>query len=88
MSLKSFECNSCSYIIFMDENQDSPSWCPSCRSTMSEAGIEGPEECVEYRCEECGAEFCTPPGAMEPYKCPSCNYTFPSNPNRRVKHKL
>jgi DNA-directed RNA polymerase subunit RPC12/RpoP len=83
-----YECNSCSYILFVEDNIHKSLWCPSCRATLYPADIEKPADCVSYECAECGARFGVPKGAHPPYKCPRCNYTFPSNPDRRVRHKL
>ena len=88
MSHRLYECNACSYAIFADEAARAPAWCPICRSLMSPAGGESAPEGADYACPECGYAFRVPRGSAPAYKCAACNYTFPSQPNKRVDHKL
>jgi DNA-directed RNA polymerase subunit RPC12/RpoP len=61
MSEKAYECNSCGYQIFAEPDKTvSDNWCPACRATMYEADIPVPDKLVDYKCEECGAEFKVP----------------------------
>ena len=90
MSGEGYECNSCSYILIIEDGVKKSLWCPNCRATMYPAEIENEAaaDFAGYECGECGARFRAPRGRRAPYKCPRCNYTFPSNPDRRVRHKL
>jgi DNA-directed RNA polymerase subunit RPC12/RpoP len=89
MSEKAYECNSCGYQIFAEPDKTvSDNWCPACRATMYEADIPVPDKLVDYKCEECGAEFKVPAASMPPYKCPKCNFTFPYSMDRHIKHRL
>ena len=88
MGDQGYECNSCSYVLIIENDDKKSLWCPSCRATMYAADIEKPEDCAGYACPECGIRFCVPRGVLAPYKCPRCNYTFPTTPVRRVQHRL
>jgi DNA-directed RNA polymerase subunit RPC12/RpoP len=83
-----FECNSCSYVIFVAVGARAPQSCPYCRGGMYAVGVYKPPAGTDYTCGECGYEFRIPAGASPAYKCARCNFTFPSTPGRRVDHRL
>ena len=88
MAHRLFECNACGYCIFVSEDAHAPGWCPVCRSRMSHAADRHDPPGADYTCDACGYAFRLPEGADPPYKCADCNRTFPSEPNKRVRHKL
>ncbi|MEW5947589.1 MAG: hypothetical protein AB1742_15475 [bacterium] len=87
--MKAYECNNCAYLIFAEETAAPPNSCPMCRGPMYHTDkIVKNEGAASYTCGECGYAFQTPAGALMPYKCAQCNFTFPSTPRRKVEHKL
>ena len=90
MAWKVYECNSCSYNIFLSEEEKKlPDSCPMCRGPMYKAGeIEEKRDAINRKCSECGFSFNTAADALPSYKCPNCNFTFPTTPGRKVEHKL
>ena len=88
MSHRLFECNSCSYKIFVPQDAGEPMWCPYCRGAMYDVEEAEPGPGTEYVCDECGYAFRIAEGTSPAYKCARCNYTFPSTPGRKRDHKL
>ena len=83
-----YECNACSYTIAVAPDARAPAMCPVCRSRMSPAGQGDPQPGTDYECGQCQYRFRVPQGGDPAYKCAACNFTFPSEPNKRVDHKL
>lgn len=88
LELKSFECKSCSYLIYVPEKQEEPSWCPVCRGKMFFLEEGEVRKLEELKCPECEYVFYIQKEAPSPYKCPNCNFTFVVTPGGRVIHRL
>lgn len=84
-----FECESCSYLVLIPAEEKRPGGCPLCLGKcLPLAEPPSGVEWVSHRCPRCGAEFSTVQGALSPYKCPSCQFTFTPTPGKRGVERL